>query len=332
MRAIPVTHETHVAEARRAAAARARGLGFGEEDAGRVALVTTEMATNVIKHAGGGEILVGSFEEADGAGVECIALDRGSGMPDLALSLRDGHSTAGTAGTGLGAIRRGAHVFDIDTRSSGTAVLARFLKGRPDRGGQPGPARLGVVTVAKAGEDACGDAWSSFDCEGLRVFMVADGLGHGALAAQASQAAVGVFASHATETPEALLARMHLALRPTRGAAIAIARLEPSSRRVTFAGVGNVAGVIVEPSRTQRMVSYNGTVGHVARTIRPFAYAYEVGPLVVLASDGLGTSWSLDQYPGLAQRHPALVAAVLYRDFTRGRDDVTVLVARGDVS
>lgn len=332
MRTVSVNHETHVAEARRIAVARARDLGFGEEDAGRVALVTSEMATNLIKHGGGGEILVGSVEEADEAAVECIALDRGSGIPDLALSLRDGHSTAGTAGTGLGAIRRGAHVFDIDTRRGGTAVLARFLKGRPERGRRPGPAPFGVVTVPKAGEEACGDSWATFAEPGLQVIMVADGLGHGPLAAQASQAAVAVFARHAADPPEALLSRMHVALRPTRGAAIGIARIATASRRVTFVGVGNVAGVIAETARTQRMVSYNGTVGHVARTIRSFDYASEAAPIVILASDGLGTSWSLDQYPGLSQRHPSLIAAVLYRDFTRGRDDVTVLVARGEAS
>jgi hypothetical protein len=87
---------------------------------------------------------------------------------------------------------------------------------------------------------------------------------------------------------------------------------------------------MLDDTRLQRMVTHNGTVGHVARTIRPFSYACEGRPLLVLASDGLGTAWSFDRYPGLAHRHPALIAAVLYRDFDRGRDDVTVLVARGD--
>jgi hypothetical protein len=45
-------------------------------------------------------------------------------------------------------------------------------------------------------------------------------------------------------------------------------------------------------------------------------------------SDGLLTNWSLDAYPGLLTRHPALIAGVMYRDFRRGRDDVTVLAVR----
>lgn len=276
-------------------------------------------------------MLVATFDDDDGAGVQCIALDHGGGIPDLPLSLRDGHSTAGTSGTGLGAILRGAHVSEIDTRRGGTAVLARFLKGRPDREPRPGSVRMGVVTEPKSGEDVCGDAWFAFSQPGMQVLMVADGLGHGPLAAQASRAAVAVPADHAADPPEATIARMHLALRPTRGAAVAIARIEARERRITFAGVGNVAGVVVDPARTQRMVSHNGTVGHVVRTIRSFGYACEPEPIVVLASDGLGTAWSFDQYPGLAKPHPALIAAVPYRDFTRGRDDVTVLVTRGEV-
>ena len=75
------------------------------------------------------------------------------------------------------------------------------------------------------------------------------------------------------------------------------------------------------------MVSYNGTVGHEVRKIREFTYLWPKGGLLVMHSDGLGTQWRLDRYPGLIARHPSLIAGVLYRDFNRGRDDVTVLVA-----
>jgi hypothetical protein len=72
----------------------------------------------------------------------------------------------------------------------------------------------------------------------------------------------------------------------------------------------------------------NGTVGQGTLRVREFDYAWSPGSVLVMASDGLGTRWSLDDYPGLAARHPALVAAVLYRDHARGRDDVTVLAVR----
>jgi hypothetical protein len=118
------------------------------------------------------------------------------------------------------------------------------------------------------------------------------------------------------------------ALRPTRGAAGSILHLPGDSNEVRFIGVGNVLGVVASDLETRRMVNFNGTLGHALKVVRPFVYPTNGETLAVLASDGLGTHWSLDSYPGLRRRHPSLVAAVLYRDFDRGRDDVTVVVAR----
>ena len=332
MRAFVVRDESQVAEARRGAVAAAHALGFGEEDAGRVAIVASELATNLVKHGGGGELIVGAYDDRTGGGVECLALDKGPGMADVAASSRDGHSTAGSAGTGLGAIARGSHHHDIYSRPGlGTAILVRLEQGRP-RDAKPSREPVsGAVNLPKPGEEACGDAWCAKAHGSGFTLMVADGLGHGPIAAEASRAAVRAFLADPARPPGAALERMHGALRPTRGAAAAVAHVDLARGSVVFAGIGNVAGVLVtENGATQRMVSHNGTVGHVARRVQEFAYPFQGSPLVVLCSDGLGTRWTLDAYPGLARRHPTLIAGVLYRDFNRGRDDVTVLVARGE--
>jgi hypothetical protein len=109
---------------------------------------------------------------------------------------------------------------------------------------------------------------------------------------------------------------------------VAVARADAAGRRVEFAGVGNIAGTIVAGEETQSLVSLPGIVGHEVRKVQPFTYAWPAGAPLVLASDGLGTQWRLGRYPGLAARHPALLAGVLYRDFSRRRDDVTVVVVR----
>ncbi|MDB5701278.1 MAG: putative anti-sigma regulatory factor, partial [Sphingomonadales bacterium] len=106
MRAVTVTEVSQVGEARRFASDLAALHGFDEQDAGRVALVATELATNLIKHGGGGELLISWFDDRTGCGIECIALDKGSGMDNVDAAMRDGYSTAGTAGTGLGAVIR----------------------------------------------------------------------------------------------------------------------------------------------------------------------------------------------------------------------------------
>ncbi|HMB03511.1 MAG TPA: SpoIIE family protein phosphatase [Isosphaeraceae bacterium] len=160
--------------------------------------------------------------------------------------------------------------------------------------------------------------------------MVADGLGHGARAAEAAQAAVRIFHDRAAAGPAAVLQAAHLGLRNTRGAALAIAEIDRAAGAVRFAGIGNIAATILGPDgeRGTNLVSHNGTVGHEMRKVQEFVSPWPEGSLLVMHSDGLGTHWRLGRYPGLVARHPSLIAGVLYRDFKRGRDDVTVLVAR----
>jgi anti-sigma regulatory factor (Ser/Thr protein kinase) len=330
MRAIEVKDASQVAEARRAAVGLAQAHGFGEADAGRVAIVATELATNMLKHGGGGALLVGSYDDRTGSGIECLALDKGAGMADVAASMRDGHSTAGSPGTGLGAVSRGSHVCDIYAHPGlGTAILARLEPEHPDPRRPPARPDHGAISIAMPGEDACGDGWCWRRQPEATTLMVADGLGHGPFAAEAAHAASRSFTASAEVAPSAMLTTMHGALRPTRGAAIGIARIDEGAGQIVFAGVGNIAATVVgRGGKVQRMVSNNGTIGHIARHMRDFSYALDVEALVILASDGLGTNWQLDAYPGLFEHHPTLIAGVLYRDFNRGRDDVTVLVAR----
>jgi hypothetical protein len=158
--------------------------------------------------------------------------------------------------------------------------------------------------------------------------MVADGLGHGPFAAQASGQAVRIFEKSSAADPDTLLKDLHLGVRATRGAAISVAKIEQSRGLVTFSGIGNVAGALIVDGGVKRMVSRNGTAGAVARQILGFQYPFKGDALVVLHTDGLAGHWSLEKYPGLAQREPALIAAVLYRDFGRRRDDALILVVR----
>jgi hypothetical protein len=76
------------------------------------------------------------------------------------------------------------------------------------------------------------------------------------------------------------------------------------------------------------MVSVNGTLGHQMTRARQYEYPFEADSLLILHSDGLSANWSPDKYPGLFQRHPGVIAGVLFRDFRRIRDDATVAVAR----
>jgi anti-sigma regulatory factor (Ser/Thr protein kinase) len=323
-------HPAKVGEVRRLAVSMAVRLGLDEQDQGRLAIVVTEAANNAVQHGGGGEIVLRPILNS-ARGVEALIVDKGSGISNLERALRDGYSTAGTPGTGLGAVARLSDRFDIYSAvDSGTAVLTEVWSGGSR--GEHGPAgdrlETGVVCVPKAGERECGDAWAIRYAGDRILLTVADGLGHGPDAAQASTQAISLFQRSRMIGPADLLAEMHGALRSTRGAAVAVASLNPATREILYAGVGNIAATIVTGEATRSMVSHNGTVGHEVRKIQEFQYPWPAEALVVMQSDGLQTHWRLDRYPGLMARSPSLIAATLYRDFTRGRDDVTVLAVR----
>jgi hypothetical protein len=188
----------------------------------------------------------------------------------------------------------------------------------------------GVVNLPLPGEEVCGDAWGVVDDAGRTLVLVVDGLGHGLYAAEAAHAAVRVFHAEAALGPAGIIRAAHEALRGTRGAAMAVARLDSRRREILYCGVGNIAGTLVKPGvgRSLSMVSLNGTVGHTVRKVQEFVYPWDEGALVVMNSDGLASHWQLGRYPGLTARDPSLMAGVLYRDSARGRDDVTVLVVR----
>lgn len=327
---VMVTEQSQVSEARRRASAAAAAAGFSETAAGRVALAATELATNLLKHGGGGRLVVGAADHH----VDLLALDTGAGIGDLGRALADGYSTAGTAGNGLGALRRMADPFAVVSwPGRGTAMLARVhatssVPAAPVGGADDAPGELAGLVLARPGEAACGDAWShADDAEGRTVFVV-DGLGHGMDAARAANEAVAQFQRSRHQMPDEIVQAVHGAIRHTRGAAVGVARIDWASATIRFAGVGNIASSFVPQAAGQpvrRMVSHNGIVGHNARKIQCFDYPCGEG-LLVMHSDGIGTSWNLASYPGLLRAHPLLVAGVLYRDFARGRDDATAVV------
>lgn len=325
---ILVTDSTHVGEARRKAIEFAQKADFGDSETGALAIAVTEMATNIDKHSRRGTIVIEAIGNNGSSGVRVLSLDKGPGIRDLNAAFRDGYSSSGTAGNGLGAIKRLSRTFDIYTAPGlGTAVLAEFWGDR-EPAQACGPLDVGVSSVPMLGEDVCGDSWGTRRTADCTVLMVVDGLGHGILASDAASEAVNVFRVSRESGPSAILQSSHQAMRSTRGAAMAVVAVHFEQRLVTFAGIGNIVSTIVTPAGSRGMASHNGIVGHQVSNIQEFTFPWSPDSILVMHSDGLKHGWDLNKYPGIRSRHPALIAAILWRDFTRERDDVTVLVAK----
>jgi anti-sigma regulatory factor (Ser/Thr protein kinase) len=321
-----VRDASEVAEARRAAAGLARRIGLASDVQARIALVATELATNLFKHAGEGLIATNEFVDAGVKGIELLALDKGPGMADVARCLVDGFSTVGSPGTGLGAITRVADRYAIYSRpGTGTAVMTRFL---PPSGASPGLPEIGVIIDTYPGESVCGDGWVTANGRRGASLLLVDGSGHGPHAACAAETAARTFVDNIDKECVPLVETIHRALASTRGAALAVARIDREAQVVRFVGIGNIGAVLASDGEARRMASYNGTAGHAAPRIREFSYPFTGRALVILHSDGLSARWEIDAYPGLAASHPSLVAGVLFCHHRRGRDDATVIAMR----
>ncbi len=320
---IPVDDASRVAEIRRAALALARAEGLDESLYGNVALVSTEISTNLLKHARGGEVFLTPLSDRSAGGVEILAIDRGPGMGDIKECLADGYSSGQSPGTGLGAITRLSQEFDIYTeRDKGTVLVSQIRREARTA------VSVGGIVKPVAGETLSGDAWAVAERDDTLTLIVADGLGHGVDAARASAEAISAFRRATDLTPASVLQQVHGALRSTRGAAVAVAHIHLTDRRVRYSGIGNIAGVISQASKSVFMVSHNGTAGYHSPRLQEFSYPLSDEALIIMHSDGLNTSWKLESYPGLRLSHPSVIAGVLYRDATRARDDVSVVVAK----
>jgi anti-sigma regulatory factor (Ser/Thr protein kinase) len=326
---IPVTEPSQAGDARRRAIALAEDLRLDEGCCGAVALAATEMATNLVKHAGGGHLLLQRVGTNGSSGIRIISVDKGPGIRDIGSALSDGHSTSGTLGSGLGAIQRassGLHLYSMP--HSGAVVSAEFYSREAKHSSNGMQFEIGFVSEPIAGEDVCGDGWAGRPFrDGLRL-MVVDGLGHGVLAADAAREAERIFDRSQHESLTMVLQDTNLALRKTRGAAFGLAQVNLERGLLSFVGVGNVATSVVAPGVSRSLASHNGILGQHMERVQEFTVPWNENSVLVMHSDGLGSRWDLDRYPGIWSKHPAVIAALLHRDFCRGRDDVTVVVAK----
>ena len=326
---IAVTEMSQVGEARRHIRQLAADADFAETQRETAALITTELATNLAQHAQGGEIHIRCEVAENDRWLEIMSVDRGPGMTNVARCMEDGFSTGGTSGTGLGAAKRLATEFDIySSQPAGTVVLTRLRSGQLTR-----PRHRfswGAICRPAPGETICGDAWRIAERDDTLTIMLVDGLGHGPLAANASDEALAAFDVDPFVPLTTLTQRADAKMRGTRGAAMAAAQINARSKTLKYIGVGNIAGHqrLDGEEKGRGLVSHNGTLGVQIRKLQEFDYPFPDQALLVMHSDGLQSRWSLEKYAGLSRQHPAVIAGVLYRDYTRGRDDVTVAAVR----
>lgn len=304
---------------------------FTPKQVAEIDLIVSEVTSNLIKHAGSGEVLYRTTETGNDAVFEIVCIDKGPGMSDPARMMKDGVSTTGTLGQGLGAIERLSDFFQIYSQPGwGTIAYANVTTTEKKYAPKPGlDLELRALCVNKPRETVCGDGYRIVRTQHQVRTFFADGLGHGEHAKAAVDQAAECFAMIEGDDPADILKQVHEKVRRTRGLVAAVAIFDKKSLEWKICGVGNILVRLYSGLNFKTYMSFNGTVGlNIPNSLKASVFPVEKSQHLIMCSDGIRSRWSLNQYPAIFKFDNTILAAALYSDFTRGNDDASVLIAK----
>jgi anti-sigma regulatory factor (Ser/Thr protein kinase) len=305
--------------------------GFDQKKIDEIDIIVSELGSNLIKHASGGEILAGILPTGQGLALELIGIDNGPGIPDPVRMLQDGMSTTQTLGHGLGSIYRFSDDFDIySQRDWGTIVLSRiYVKSKSKKVPKPFLSLRSLV-IAKPGELVSGDGFYSETGEdGTVRLLAADGLGHGLEASNAVSEAIIAFKAFESDSPAEILRYLHIALKKTRGIVGTVILVNPAKKTWKLCGIGNIATRLNGFQQAKGYLSYNGIIGHnMPHTLNDQELSQDDYQQVILCSDGIKSRWEQARLPDLHKQDLIVQAASLYKDFGRKTDDMSIIIGK----
>src|SRR5687768_3431105 len=210
----PVNESSHVGQVRRGIQGLAARMCASEDVRARAALVATELSTNLLKHSvSGGQILFRAITEDVGTftSIEILSIDKGRGIPNISKAFNDGFSTAGSPGNGLGAIQRMSDTMEIFSADQHGTVISTQVQPRLTSA-RVAPPRVRSICVPLEGQEISGDYVVVLTQGSTMHIMVADGLGHGTDAAEASHRAAATFRKNVGCSLPDMMQKIHQAL------------------------------------------------------------------------------------------------------------------------
>lgn len=335
----PVPDRSFASLAKKDITRLAESFALSAAEVGKVNIIVSELLSNLAKHATqGGELLVKAIGKPI-KGIEIICLDSGPGMREPERMLEDGVSTYGSAGEGLGAIRRQSDIFDLYSLPQvGTVIVSQVFKSKTKATGINTQIEIGSILVPKPKEVDCGDGFAVIKKEHAVFLLAMDGLGHGAYAHEAAQQAVETFCKQPESDPASALRAIHDNIKRTRGAVGFAAFIDIRNNTISYCGIGNIAGKLFSPQLVsgnatyKNVISYNGILGHnVPGSFSNHSLEWGRNNLLIVHSDGLKSRWELGKYPNLHRHMATTIAAVLYMTHSRHTDDTLVLVCKSKI-
>ncbi len=321
---IEINGDADVGLVREAATIIARESGFDAVEVGEITLAVSEIAQNAWRHAGGGTAEVYSLKE--GKVLRIIIRDKGKGIENIDLAMREGFSTIRTSlGIGLEAAQRLTDKFEIKSNqdTGTTVILEKHLPMRTDR------IEYGVVSVPDEDYNFNGDEYLIKEFDGDKIFLaVIDGIGQG-YEAYAMSVLIKNFLSENYELPlDSLILSCDSLLKNTElsgGAAMSIALVEPG--QLTYLGIGDTHCYLFGEGENETLQNYEGRVGdYQLPSISAKKYLLPDDMTIVMCTDGIHTKVADIEFDrGTSAQNGA---NYLFNEFHKTHGDVTVLVTK----
>jgi anti-sigma regulatory factor (Ser/Thr protein kinase) len=308
----------------------ATNLGFGPHVSEEIVLVATELATNLVRHAGGGDLLVRSVSGSGRTGIQIESRDKGPGIGDVERAFADGYSTASGPGYGLGAINRLMDELEIAPSVADGIGLHITCRRWIRSTGTPAvlnPFGIGVASRPHPLMPVNGDSFVVKQWRQKALVAVIDGLGHGPYAHLAAETARQYVETHFDAPLPSIFTGVSRACVATRGVVMAAALFDSARETVTFASLGNIEAHIFNHSTRAKLPISRGILGHSNRLPAITDFPWDPHSVLVMHSDGLSGHWQWEEFM-FANELPSRIAQRLLSTLARKEDDATVIVVK----
>lgn len=305
--------------------------GFTPVRIGEIDIIVSEITSNLVKHAGGGELLYRLQEDKGIWSFEVLAVDKGPGIENVSQMMRDGVSTTHTLGQGLGALGRLSDFFQLYSIRGWGTIAYSSVRSQPETFIPPPKKAVDIraLCVPKGGETVCGDGYRIKELAHQTHIFFGDGLGHGNKAHDAVEQAGDWFEDCSESDPVEIIRYIHANVKRTRGLVGTVAIFDHAQRVWNICGVGNISTRVYGGLLFKHYLAYNGIIGlSIPNTMKAFNFQAENNHTLIMSSDGLRTRWDMSRYTVYSRYDAIVLAAMLYKDFARGTDDASVLLGR----
>jgi anti-sigma regulatory factor (Ser/Thr protein kinase) len=327
---IRIEDRSYVALAKREIHDAAVLASFNASRVGVIDIAVAELTSNIIKHAGAGELLYRITSIKQIRLFEIISIDDGPGIKDISNSMRDGVTTTKTLGNGLGALKRISDTFHIySIENWGTICYSAIYSERLVQKPNGSEIRFSALNVSKPGQTVSGDGFEVVYNQHETKIIMGDGLGHGILAHEAIQDALLSFKICPENDPAKILKFLHDPAKKTRGLVATAVTVDHRSKKWKICGIGNISTRLFEGRETKNYISYNGIIGlNMPNTLKNHEAELTTHQCLIMSTDGIKTRWEISQFPSIMRYDPFMLAAVLYKECGRKNDDMSILIAR----